>query len=55
MEKEIKDNVYRLFRMAAKLNLYITSCEPDNKRILKVIEEMEDLLREIYKSSNNVI
>ena len=55
MEKEIRDNVYRLFRMVAKLNLYITNCEVDNKRVLKAIEEIEELLRDIYKANNNMI
>ncbi len=46
---KLKEKVYKLYRMSAKLNLYFALCEVDKKRVKKELSGILSIAEEIMK------
>jgi hypothetical protein len=51
MEK-IKAQIYRLYRMTAKLNIYTQQCDADDERISNELSQIRKLADEIITTIN---
>lgn len=47
--KKLKDRVYKLYRMSAKLNLYFALCDVERARVKKELSDILLLAEEMMK------
>ena len=48
----LKKKVYLLYRMTAKVNLYVSRCKVKKERVIKEMNEIKELADEIIGSIN---
>ncbi len=48
----MKTKIYKLYRLTAKLNLYLNSCGIKNDRVIEELADIEKLVKELLEQIN---